>query len=174
MLHYPMDAMNRVPLETFNNYIGGALPFEIDREKADSGTMIMGSKRPNYLCWTKQLLLFKGKKKANSGAFQMALGELEEKFNVLDPICSDDKKNSRILSLITSELNANKLVDQIIILRTVVNIARIILTISDNIPSTFMSLEKRQKIMAFFYYVYDNVVEKIISREEFPYADNVG
>ncbi|PKC57879.1 hypothetical protein RhiirA1_497030 [Rhizophagus irregularis] len=82
MLHYPIDAMIRVPLETFNKYIGGALPIEIDRD-----TTMIGSKRPDFLCWTKKLLLFKGEEKASSGEFNTAVEELEEKFNVLDPIC---------------------------------------------------------------------------------------
>ena len=38
MLHYPMDSMIRVPLKTFNRYLGGSLPIEIDRDKADPGT----------------------------------------------------------------------------------------------------------------------------------------
>ncbi|PKK70447.1 hypothetical protein RhiirC2_746455, partial [Rhizophagus irregularis] len=59
MLHYLIDAIIRVPLKTFNKYIGGALPIEIDRDKADSETTTIGSKQPDFLCWIKKLLLFK-------------------------------------------------------------------------------------------------------------------
>jgi hypothetical protein len=66
MLHYLMDSMIRVPLKTFNRYLGGSLPIEIDRDKADSGTTTIDSKHLDFLCWTKKLLL-KGEEKANSG-----------------------------------------------------------------------------------------------------------
>ncbi|EXX70932.1 hypothetical protein RirG_083000 [Rhizophagus irregularis DAOM 197198w] len=87
MLYYPIDAMIRVPLETFNKYICGALPIEIDQDKADSETTMIGSKQPDFLCWIKKLLLFKGEEKASSSEFNTAVEELKEKFNVLDPIC---------------------------------------------------------------------------------------
>ncbi|PKK75612.1 hypothetical protein RhiirC2_736220 [Rhizophagus irregularis] len=45
MLHYLIDAMIRVPLETFNKYIGRALPIKIDRD-----TTTIGSKWPDFLC----------------------------------------------------------------------------------------------------------------------------
>ncbi|GBC53847.2 hypothetical protein RIR_jg19527.t1 [Rhizophagus irregularis DAOM 181602=DAOM 197198] len=134
-------AMIRVPLETFNKYICGALPIEIDQDKADSETTMIGSKQPDFLCWIKKLLLFKGEEKASSSEFNTAVEELKEKFNVLDPICFTKKKPS-ILSPLTSELNASNLVDRITILCTVVNIARIILIISDNIPNTLIPLGK--------------------------------
>ncbi|GES88402.1 hypothetical protein RCL_jg5311.t1 [Rhizophagus clarus] len=198
MLHYPIDAMIRVPLETFNKYIGGALPIEIDRDKADSGTTTIGTKRPDFLCWTKKLLLFKGEEKASSGEFNAAVEELEEKFNVLDPICFgkiqfmigyaiagstvrfyaidgsvEAKKKPSILSPLTSELNASNLVDRFTILRTVVNIARIILTISDNIPNTLIPLGKRQKLGHSFITFLSDVVEKIILKVDLPYATNL-
>ncbi|CAB4419783.1 unnamed protein product [Rhizophagus irregularis] len=198
MLHYSIDAMIRVPLETFNKYIGGALPIEIDRDKADLETTMIGSKRPDFLCWTKKLLLFKGEEKASSDEFNTAVEELKEKFNVLDPICFgkiqfmisyavagstvrfyaidgliEAKKKPSILFPLTSKLNASNLVDRITILRTVVNIARIILTISDNIPNTLIPLGKRQKLGHSFITFLSNVVEKIILKVDFPYATNV-
>lgn len=167
MLHYPIDAMIRVPLETFNKYIGEALHIEIDRDKADSETTTIDSKWPDFLCWTKKLLLFKGEEKASSGEFNIAVEELEEKFNVLDPIyfgkiqfmigyavagstvqfyaidgSIEAKKKPSILSPLTSKLNASNFIDRITILRTVINIAHIILTISDNIPNILIPLEK--------------------------------
>ncbi|PKB96332.1 hypothetical protein RhiirA5_367778, partial [Rhizophagus irregularis] len=86
--------------------------------------------------------------------FNTAVEELKEKFNVLDPICfgkiqfmigyavTGSTKKPSILSPLTSELNASNLVDRITILCTVVNIARIILIISDNIPNTLIPLGK--------------------------------
>ncbi|GES96953.1 hypothetical protein RCL_jg4089.t1 [Rhizophagus clarus] len=198
MLHYPIDAMIRVPLETFNKYIGGALQIEIDRDKADLGTTTIGTKRPDFLCWTKKLLLFKGEEKASSGEFNVAVEELEEKFNVLVPICFgkiqfmigyaiagstvrfyaidssvEAKKKPSILFPLTGELNASNLVNRFTILRTVVNIARIILTISDNIPNTLIPLGKRQKLGHSFIMFLSNVVEKIILKVDLPYATNM-
>ncbi|CAG8634356.1 12885_t:CDS:2, partial [Funneliformis caledonium] len=49
MLHYPLDSMIRVPLETFCRFLGNVLPIEIDRDKADSGTTTIGTKRPDFL-----------------------------------------------------------------------------------------------------------------------------
>ncbi|PKY32552.1 hypothetical protein RhiirB3_450821 [Rhizophagus irregularis] len=112
-----------------------------NEHKADSETTIIGSKQPDFLCWIKKLLLFKSEEKASSSEFNTAVEELKEKFNVLDPICFAKKKPS-ILSPLTSELNASNLVDRITILCTVVNIARIILIISDNIPNTLIPLGK--------------------------------
>ncbi|RGB38526.1 hypothetical protein C1646_755581 [Rhizophagus diaphanus] len=116
---------------------------------------------------SKLLINILGEEKASSGEFNMAVEELEEKFNVLNPIyfgkiqfmiisyaaagstvrfyaidnSIEAKKKPSILFPLISELNASNLVDRITILRTVVNIARI-LTISDNIPSTLILLEK--------------------------------
>ncbi|CAG8749011.1 15769_t:CDS:2, partial [Funneliformis caledonium] len=49
MLQYPLDSMIRVPLETFCRFLGNVLPIEIDRDKADSGTTTIGTKRPDFL-----------------------------------------------------------------------------------------------------------------------------
>jgi hypothetical protein len=86
MLHYPMDSMIRVPLEISNRYLGGSLPIEIDRDKADS--------------------------------------------------------------------------NRITILRTVVNIARIMITISDIIPNMIIPLGKRQKLGHSYIMFLLNIVER--------------
>src|SRR5205823_14132027 len=51
MLHYPLDSMIRIPLETFDRFLGNALPIEIDIDKIDSGTTTIGTKRPDFFCW---------------------------------------------------------------------------------------------------------------------------
>ncbi|POG62548.1 hypothetical protein GLOIN_2v1810596 [Rhizophagus irregularis DAOM 181602=DAOM 197198] len=171
MLHHPIDSMIRIPLENFNKYLGGSLPIDIDRDKSDSGSTTKGTQRPNFLCWIKKLLIFKGEEKANVGDFDTARIELVEKFNVLDPIffgnikflicyaaagsnvqfyaidgSKETVKNPNQLMPLTGVLNSINLVDRITILRTTVNIARIMLTISDNITDMIIPLGKKQKL----------------------------
>ncbi|KAF0453080.1 crinkler family protein [Gigaspora margarita] len=89
MLHYPLDTMIRVPLETFNRFLGSVLPIEIDRDDTDSGTMTDGTKRPDFLCWVNNLLILKGEEEASADNLYMARNELVEKFSVLNPVFFD-------------------------------------------------------------------------------------
>ncbi|RHZ81097.1 hypothetical protein Glove_123g105 [Diversispora epigaea] len=62
------------------------LPIQMDRNSKDQGTITIGNKRPDFLCWTNNVLLFKGKEKAEIEDFSKAKDELEEKFNKFDPM----------------------------------------------------------------------------------------
>ncbi|KAF0448601.1 crinkler family protein [Gigaspora margarita] len=184
MLHYPLDAMITVPLETFNRFLGGDLPIEIDR-----------AKRPDFLCWVKNLLIFKGEEKANANDLDMAINELVEKFSVLDPVFFDkiqymicyaaagssirfyaiDGSEGAVkqLTALTNSLNASNHLDRITILRTIINIARIVLTISDDIPSTILPLSKRRKLGHSFITFYADSIEKRVLKADLPYSEDL-
>ncbi|CAG8778154.1 6438_t:CDS:2, partial [Ambispora leptoticha] len=54
-----MDSIIRIPLQIFHENLGrGILPIEMDRNSKD------GNKRPDFLCWTNNVLLLKGEEKA--------------------------------------------------------------------------------------------------------------
>ncbi|CAG8557062.1 5318_t:CDS:2, partial [Gigaspora margarita] len=184
MLHYPLDAMIMVPLETFNGFLGSDLPIEIDR-----------AKRPDFLCWVKNLLIFKGEEKANANDLDMAINKLVEKFSVLDPVFFDkiqymicyaaagssirfyaiDGSEGAVkqLTALTNSLNASNHLDRITILCTIINIARIVLTISDDIPSTILPLGKRRKLGHSFITFYANSVEKRVMKADLPYSKDL-
>jgi len=195
MLHYPLDSMIRIPLETFNRFLGNVLPIEIDRDDTDSGTTTIGTKRPDFLCWTKDLLLFKGEEKADANDMNIARDELIDKFNILDSIffgeikfmiCyaagglkirfyaidGSEETQKRLIAL-TNPLNARNLLDRITILRTVVNIARIIMTINDDIPDTIIPLGKRRKLGHSFITFYADSVEKRVLETDLPYSEDL-
>ncbi|CAG8742424.1 18019_t:CDS:2 [Rhizophagus irregularis] len=198
MLHHPIDSMIRIPLENFNKYLGGSLPIDIDRDKSDSGSTTKGTQRPNFLCWIKKLLIFKGEEKANVGDFDTARIELVEKFNVLDPIffgnikflicyaaagsnvqfyaidgSKETVKNPNQLMPLTGVLNSINLVDRITILRTTVNIARIMLTISDNITDMIIPLGKKQKLGHSYITFFANSVVKLVPEVDLPYTQHL-
>ncbi|PKY39887.1 hypothetical protein RhiirA4_415402 [Rhizophagus irregularis] len=198
MLHYPIDSMIRIPLENFNKYLGGSLPIDIDRDKSDSGSTTKGTQRPDFLCWIKKLLIFKGEERANVGDFDTARIELVEKFNVLDPIffgnvkflicyaaaesnvqfyaidgLKETVKNPNQLMPLTGVLNSINLVDRITILRTTVNIARIVLTISDDIPDVIIPLGKKQKLGHSYITFFANSVIKLVPEVDLPYAQHL-
>ncbi|RIA97183.1 hypothetical protein C1645_814424 [Glomus cerebriforme] len=59
----------------------GMLPIEIDQSSKDQGMTTVGNKRPDFLCWTNNMLLFKGEEKVDAKNFPIAEHELEDKFN---------------------------------------------------------------------------------------------
>ncbi|RGB22127.1 hypothetical protein C1646_678054 [Rhizophagus diaphanus] len=192
------DSMIKIPLENFNKYLEGSLLIDIDRDKSDSSSTTKGTQRPDFLCWIKKLLIFKGEEKANVSDFDIARIELVEKFNVLNSIffgnvkflicyaaagsnmqfyvinsSKETVKNLNQLMPLTSVLNSINLVDRITILRTTVNIARIMLTISDNIPDVIISLGKKQKLGHSYITFFANSVVKLIPEIDLPYAQNL-
>ncbi|CAG8522299.1 29647_t:CDS:2 [Gigaspora margarita] len=195
MLHYPLDTMIRIPLKTFNRFLGSDLPIEIDRDDTDSGTMTDGTKRPDFLCWVNNLLILKGEEEASANNLYMARNELVEKFSVLNPVFFDkfqymicyaaagssigfyaiDGSEGAVQRLIalTNSLDANNHIDRITILRTVINIARIVLTISDDISSTIVPLGKRQKRGHSFITFYADSVEKRVLKADLPYSEDL-
>ncbi|CAG8648267.1 20480_t:CDS:2, partial [Gigaspora rosea] len=109
-------------------------------------TTTIGTKRPDFLCWVKNLLIFKGEEEANANDLGMAINELVEKFSVLDPVFFDkiqymicyaaagssirfyaiggSEGTVKQLTALTNSLNASNHLDRITILRTIINIAR--------------------------------------------------
>ncbi|CAI2189146.1 10755_t:CDS:2 [Funneliformis geosporum] len=80
------NSLIRIPLQIFHDSLGGGmLPIKIDRNSKDQGTTMIGNKRPDFLCWTNNVLIFKGEEKVEVKEFQDAVEELEEKFNKFDP-----------------------------------------------------------------------------------------
>ncbi|RIB22183.1 hypothetical protein C2G38_2174615 [Gigaspora rosea] len=128
-----------------DEFLGSVLPIEIDRDETDSGTTTIGTKRPDFLCWVKNLLIFKGEEEANANDLGMAINELVEKFSVLDPVFFDkiqymicyaaagssirfyaiggSEGTVKQLTALTNSLNASNHLDRITILRTIINIA---------------------------------------------------
>src|SRR6185369_15526040 len=130
-----------------------------------------GRDRPDFLCWTREVLLFKGEEKGDAKDFNLAVEELQSKFNVLDPICfgdiqfmicyaaagpkicfyaidgSPDAGNQldRLIPL-TDLLKIDHRRDRVTILHTMINITRIMLTVSTKIPNNIIPLGKRRKI----------------------------
>lgn len=193
MIHWGIDSLIRIPLQIFHESLGGEiLPIEIDRNCKDRGTTTVGTKRPDFLCWTNNVLLFKGEEKAEVKNFQDAVKELEEKFNKFDPmyfgnikfmICYavagrklrffaiDGSPNtnspSRLVTL-SNQLDINNCRDRIFILCTIVNIARIIRTVSNTIPEMIIPLGKRLKTEKSMITILDDSVEKRISLKDLP------
>ncbi|RIB22181.1 hypothetical protein C2G38_2174613 [Gigaspora rosea] len=178
-----------------DEFLGSVLPIEIDRDETDSGTTTIGTKRPDFLCWVKNLLIFKGEEEANANDLGMAINELVEKFSVLDPVFFDkiqyvicyaaagssirfyaiggSEGTVKQLTALTNSLNASNHLDRITILRTIINIARIVLTISDDIPDTILPLGKRRNLGHSFITFYADSVEKRVLKADLPYSEDL-
>ncbi|GES74974.1 hypothetical protein RCL_jg13042.t1 [Rhizophagus clarus] len=198
MLHYGVDSMIRVPLQIFHeNLGGGVLPIEMDRNSKDQGTTTIGNKRPDFLCWTNNVLLFKGEEKAEIGNFSEAVDELEGKFDKFDPMYFGDiqfmiyyavagprlrfyaidgspntNPPSRLVAL-SNQLDMSNRRDRVSILCVVVNIARIMRTVSNTIPEMIVPLGKRLKTEKSIITILTDSVEKRVSVEYLPFAGNV-
>ncbi|CAG8551218.1 3686_t:CDS:2 [Racocetra fulgida] len=156
-----MDSIIRIPLQIFHENLGrGILPIEMDRNSKD------GNKRPDFLCWTNNVLLLKGEEKAVIEDFSKAKNKLEEKFNKFDymyfgniqfMICYaaaetrlcffaiDGSPNTNLSSrlvVLSNQLDVNNRQDRVSILCIVVNIARIIRTVGNTIPEMIVPLGK--------------------------------
>ncbi|KAF0465662.1 crinkler family protein [Gigaspora margarita] len=197
MLHWVVDSIIRIPLQIFHENLGGVLPIDLDRNTRDQGTTTIGTKRPDFLCWANNVLLFKGEEKAVNADFPKAVNELEEKFNKFDPmyfgniqfmICyaaagtrlrffaidgsSNTNSPSRLIAL-SNQLDINTRRDRISILCIVVNIARIIRTVSNTIPAMIVPLGKRLKTERSMITILGDSVEKRVSVEYLPFAENL-
>ncbi|CAG8483612.1 9608_t:CDS:1 [Gigaspora rosea] len=198
MLHWRVDSIIRIPLQIFHeNLGGGVLPIDMDRNCKDQGTTTIGNKRPDFLCWTNNVLLFIGEEKAVIEDFPKAMNKLEEKFNKFDPmyfgniqfmICyiaagtrlrffaidgsSNINSPSRLITF-SNQLEINNRRDRISILCIVVNIARIIRTMSTTIPAMIIPLGKRLKTEKSMITILGDSVEKRVSVEYLPFAGNL-
>ena len=198
MMHWGIDSLIRVPLQIFReNLGGGVLPIEMDRNSKDQGTTTIGNKRPDFLCWANGVLLFKGEEKAEADDFSVAVDELKEKFNKFDPlyfgnvqfmVCyavagpllgfyaingSPNANPLNRLVPLSNRLNIRNSRDRVSILCMVVNIARIIRTVSNTIPRTIVPIGKRLKLAKSTITFFEDSVEKMVPLEHLPHEGNV-
>ncbi|CAG8554372.1 23393_t:CDS:2 [Dentiscutata erythropus] len=147
----------------FKKHLGKGLPINLDWNRSDPGST-KGYERPDFLCWVKDALLIKGKKKADIDQFDVAASELVSKFNILDPrkfgdikfmmgyaaagplvqFYAIDRSSKRLVPL-SDQLNINSSQDRISLIRITINIARVIITIKDIIPDGFSDKKKKIK-----------------------------
>ncbi|POG65506.1 hypothetical protein GLOIN_2v1781656 [Rhizophagus irregularis DAOM 181602=DAOM 197198] len=198
MLHWAIDSLIRIPLQIFRENLGGrVLPIEIDRNSKDQGMTTISNKRPDFLCWTNGVLIFKGEEKAEIDDFPVAVSELTDKFNKFDPlyfgdiqfmICyvvagsklrfyainglSNTNPLNHLVSL-SNLLDIKNSWDRISILSIIVNIARIIRTVSNTISSTIVPIGKRLKLEKSTITFFDDSVEKMIPLKYLPYEGDV-
>ena len=153
-MHIPLDLLVTNTLELFKENLGEELLIVLDRNRADPGSVTKGSSRPDFLCWLKDVLVLIGEEKANSEDFETALCDLDNKFNRVDPLiygevefifcyaaagaklrfyAIDGSKDSKNLIPLSEELDITILLDRIVAIQIVINIARIIRTIKKTI-----------------------------------------
>ncbi|CAB4400459.1 unnamed protein product [Rhizophagus irregularis] len=197
MVHWGIDSLIRIPLQIFRESLGGGvLPIEMDRNSKNQGTTTVGNKRPDFLCWTNDVLLFKGEEKADAKDFSIAERELEDKFNKFDPLnfgniqfmlcyavagpnlrfyAIDGSPNANPLNHLvplSNRLDIKNSRDRVSILCIVVNIARIIRTVSGRIPGSIVPIGKRMKLEKSTITFFDDSVEKMVSLNDLPNAND--
>ncbi|CAB4374878.1 unnamed protein product [Rhizophagus irregularis] len=197
MVHWGIDSLIRIPLQIFRESLGGGmLPIEMDRNSKDQGTTTVGNKRPDFLCWTNDVLLFKGEEKADAKDFSIAERELEDKFNKFDPLnfgniqfmlcyavagpnlrfyAIDGSPNASPLNRLvplSNRLDIKNSRDRVSILCIVINIARIIRTVSGRIPRPIVPIGKRMKLEKSTITFFDDSVEKMVSLNNLPHAND--
>ncbi|CAB4394132.1 unnamed protein product [Rhizophagus irregularis] len=197
MVHWGIDSLIRIPLQIFRESLGGGvLPIEMDRNSKDQGTTTVGNKRPDFLCWTNDVLLFKGEEKADAKDFSIAERELEDKFNKFDPLnfgniqfmlcyavagpnlrfyAIDGSPNASPLNRLvplSNRLDIKNSRDRVSILCIVINIARIIRTVSGRIPRPIVPIGKRMKLEKSTITFFDDSVEKMVSLNDLPHAND--
>jgi hypothetical protein len=128
------------------------------------GTSTIANCRPDFLLWIGDILLFWGEEKADSGA----KGDLINKYNRIDPVTFGDirfmicytangpkirfyavdgsAKDPDPFVPLTNELDLATFPGRFEVLRTTINIARILVTIKDGLPAVAYPLAKRIKI----------------------------
>jgi hypothetical protein len=130
-----------------------------------SGTSIETFCRPDFLVWIRHLLVFWGEESASSGAKE----DLESKFQQIDPVYFDEvafmvcyanngckirfyaveggSKQPDPFVPLTEQLDITNIVNRFLILRTTINIARLLVTIKDTLPAMTVAypLAKRFK-----------------------------
>ncbi|GES95131.1 hypothetical protein RCL_jg19337.t1 [Rhizophagus clarus] len=199
MVHWGIDSLIRIPLQIFRESLGGGvLPIEMDRNSKDQGTTTVGNKRPDFLCWINDVLLFKGEEKADAKDFSIAERELEDKFNTFDPLnfgniqfmlcyavagpnlrfyAIDGSQNANPLNRLvplSNRLDIKNSRDRVSILCIVVNIARIIRTVSGSIHGSIVPIGKRMKLEKSTITFFDDSVEKMVPLKDLPYGNDDG
>ncbi|CAG8612824.1 9959_t:CDS:2 [Ambispora gerdemannii] len=175
MMHSSVDALIRYLLQIFVKALGGKLPIEFDRNRADPKSTTKGRDRPDFLCWTREVLLFKGEENGDAKDFDLAVEELQSKFNIcfyaIDGSPDAGNQLDRLIPL-TDLLKIDHRRDRVTILHTMINITRIMLTVSTKIPNNIIPLGKRRKTGETTITFFDDFVEKKIPRNHLPYAND--
>ncbi|KAF0409183.1 crinkler family protein [Gigaspora margarita] len=163
MMHMPLDLLIICILECFKEHLGEDLLINFDWNRSDLGS----TKRygqPDFLCWVKDALFYKGKEKADIDQLDIAKSELVSKLNIINLQKFDDIKfimgyaaagplvqfyaieglSKRLISL-SDQLNIKVAQDRIKLVSITINIARVILSIKDIIPNSFSKRKKPKK-----------------------------
>ncbi|CAG8571236.1 4559_t:CDS:2 [Diversispora eburnea] len=137
MLHWGIYSIIRIPLQIFHENIGGGvLPIEMDRNGKE--TTAIGNKRPDFLYWTNNVLLYKGEEKAAIEDFSKAKTGVRLRFFAIDG--SSNINSPRCLVTLSNQFDMSNRRDRVSILCIVVNIARIMRTVSNIIPEMIVPL----------------------------------
>ncbi|CAG8650558.1 9835_t:CDS:2, partial [Paraglomus brasilianum] len=194
MMHWVMDTLVTEVLGTLAEHLNDALPIDMDRNKKDTGTTTKGNDRPDFLCMLKDVLLFKGEEKPNQEEFGSARMELLTKFNWFDPlsfgtirfmICYaaagpkirffalDGSARPCTLTELTPKLDLSTPLNRIKVIQTVINIARILVTIVPVLPQSPIPLGLRMKSDETTITFLETLVVKEMPSDYLPYANNV-
>ncbi|CAB4408209.1 unnamed protein product [Rhizophagus irregularis] len=98
--------------------------------------------------------------------------ESNVQFYAIDGLKETVKNPNQLMPLI-GVLNSINLMDRITILCMTVNIARIVLTISDDIPDVIIPLGKKQKLGHSYITFFANSVIKLVPEVDLPYAQHL-
>ncbi|CAB4445890.1 unnamed protein product [Rhizophagus irregularis] len=182
MLHWAIDSLIRILLQIFHENLGGrVLPIEMDQNSKDQGMTTISNKRPDFLCWTNGVLIFKGEEKAEIDDFPVARHTIYDMLHCsrikIAFLCNQwtvkhkpAKSFSSALKSIGHQKNSQ---DHISILSIIINIARIIRTVSNTISSTIVPIGKRLKLEKSTITFFDDSVEKMIPLKYLPYEGDV-
>ncbi|CAG8636875.1 7798_t:CDS:2 [Paraglomus occultum] len=197
--HWALDTLVRKPLQLFKNQVGSMLPIFIDRNQKDSQSTTVGSNRPDVLLQENNVLIFKAEEKGQMEDFGKAVTELTKKFNTIDPLAFGSVQFMicyaaagpliRFYALDASQSNTNtaptttllELTDRLDIstlngrknvLHTVINIARILVTIRDQLHDNAFPIGKIITTDKSTIVFEDILVIKTIPEKALPYGDN--
>ena len=155
-----------------------------------NGTSIRARCRPDFLLWVGDVLMFWGEEKSGSSG---AKEDLEKKFQLIQPTFFGEIQfmityalngsNIRFYAAdgspqamkrpdpfipLTDELNILRFESRVEILRTIINIGRILLTIKDILPAITYPMAKKRKLGVSEITYYANCVTKKIVLADLP------
>ncbi|KAJ3063967.1 hypothetical protein HK102_008338 [Quaeritorhiza haematococci] len=152
MVHFWIDVLIRQTFMLVNKYTEDGPNITYERNKADSTPATKKSLRPDWMVWLDQLLVFKGEEKATNDEFYAAIEELQSKFGVMHDVFYGKMQyvicyaaagaslgffamdRSGHLHVISDTFNLEKKRQRISVLCFVLNIVRLLRTISPHIP----------------------------------------
>ncbi|TDL14322.1 hypothetical protein BD410DRAFT_797247 [Rickenella mellea] len=191
MLHSSVDALLRHPLKAMSVRLGsGKMPIAMDRNRTNEESSAVTNRRPDFLLWLNDILLFWGEERAVSGAEK----DLDKDFRMINPVVSgdvnfmicyavngrrirfyatdsDQRKSPTPFLPLTHELDISNFLCRFTVLETVINIARIMMTIRDDLPAVTYPLGKRMMSgHSEITYNFDGVVKKLLVAH-LPYCE---